>query len=217
MLHPPETLSNPRSSARLRLICAALGFSAGLSICSCADTPPSAPPSPPPENPPAATAAPPKDVPPSPAAAGPRAISAAVSDSSPGYKELKERMAALAARGCSHVLHPPVAVKGTVAWRPRFPDEKNGACLDLLAATGDPNKILKALVRTPSEETVWAPHPGPIMDFLYCAKEPGPHSINVISPTNENYTFAAIDCPHDVSLARLKEDKAAPPKDAEQK
>lgn len=163
---------------------------------------PASVPAPIPKPPESMPSAGPKDSPPQ---GIPRPASDAESDDSPGYNEMTAKLRELAALGCTNVLHPPVIVKGTVAWTPKFPEEKNGACLVLLGETGDPRKILTGLIQTPTNEKIDAPASGSSFEFVYCANAPGPHPINVTSPTNENYTFAAVDCPLDVSRKRIEE------------
>lgn len=134
-----------------------------------------------------------------------RPVSVTASDNSPGYNEMKAKMQELATAGCTNVLHPPVVVKGTVAWTPRFPDEKDSACLVLLGETGDPDKILTGMVHTPTDRKIDAPNTGADFEFVYCADAPGLYPINVTSPTNERYTFAAVDCPRDIAFKRISD------------
>ena len=145
-----------------------------------------------------------------------QSISAANVEKAPGYAELIAKMKEVAALGCTNVLHKPVVVRGTVAWSPNFPDGKDGACLNLLAATGDASRSLTGWVRSPSGKKSYSSNPGPVLDYVYCAEETGHHSVNVISHSNETYTFAAVDCPHNVALMRLgsgSTDRPASPTD----
>jgi hypothetical protein len=126
----------------------------------------------------------------------------------PGITEVQAVMTDYRAKGCNNVLHPPVGVKGTVAWAPTFPDEQERACLVVIAATGDPSKSLTVSIRTPQGEKIQDDVPVPIMDYIYCAEMPGSHSVNVRSATNERYTFAAMDCPFAVAQDLLKQKQA---------
>ncbi len=124
---------------------------------------------------------------------------------SPGKEDVLAVMEKYRLKGCTNVLHPAVKVKGTVAWAPAFPDDYDKACLLVIAATGDPAKGLVVVIRKPDGDKVEDRSPVPIVEYIYCAESAGRHSVNVHSPTNEVYTFAAIDCPKAIADELLKQ------------
>ena len=123
----------------------------------------------------------------------------------PGFDEVETRVAEVLAEGCKHVLQKPGGVKGTTAWTPQFMEGDDAPCLNVIAASGDPQKPLHISIRKPTGEKVEDKTLVEMVDFVYCADMGGPHSVNVFSPSNDRYTFAAVDCPRDLALKRLAE------------
>ena len=125
--------------------------------------------------------------------------------SRPGFAEVEKRVAEVLSGGCKNVLQKPTGVKGTTVWTPTFMEGDDAACLNVIAASGDPEKPLHISIRKPTGEKIEDSTPVQMVDFVYCADMGGPHSVNIFSPSNERYTFAAVDCPRELALKRLAE------------
>lgn len=149
---------------------------------------------------------------PKPPSAATEPVTAARS-TSPGFAAVKAKIEEVQKQGCTHFLHKPVGVKGTTAWMPRLKGEDDSPCLRIIAA-GSPDKALSVsiwLSETNKIKEAEDSPPAPLLDYIYCAETEGLYSVNVLSPTDERYTFAAVDCPRPLSLKLLEEKKAARP------
>jgi len=100
--------------------------------------------------------------------------------------------------GCESVLLAPTRIVGG-----RDIDAKlvgNGPCVRLLASSGTTNDSLELTMQTPKRKSIATPPAGPVLDFLYCAKQAGLHPATIRSLGDNPFTVASIECPRSSSI-----------------
>ena len=115
-----------------------------------------------------------------------------------GEDRVQQFIEKYAAEGCETVLLAPTRIVGG-----RGIDAKlvgNGPCVRLLASSGTSNDSLELTMQTPKKKSIVTPPAGPVLDFLYCAKQAGFHPATIRSLGDSPFTVASIECPRSSSI-----------------